>query len=1385
MAFDPLTAQGVEETPVPPAPTGWDEEGRPIREFSSNIPTVTIRPTEQKKFDPTTATPVDTSVYSEDTVRAGIDAADQYMSETQNAWENIAKSRFSQEQIDEWKNKPIGVSESLKFVGLEDVLPFGGLAKGAEALRIAQLAEKQAKEPLSDGESEILNKYIDKTVEQQIRGYTLGADVIRGFSQAPAFMVEYGLAASSLGTAAAPAIASTAAKVGATKLAQKAAITAATKALTLKAASLGATALASRYVPKYGERRVNDAMAITDKGEAILKQSEESPAKSALMALGHTAIEFGSEASGGVVMKGLAPVAKPFVAAFEKLPANTKTALFEAYKKITPNATMKKLFSKGGWHGFLGEMSEERVQQILDETLDLADGKKHTFDDYINRITPSARQLLTEAGVIGTLGGVQLSGSYLLNHLESKGYFKPQAEEILNNLSAREKEAYADKLINKGLMNAEDFSNFLFDKYGVEVNLVERESDLYLASLKVMEGERGAGLAKKALKEISEYADKKHKDINLTPTEHFGSDINKLKKLYKKFGFIENEDGSMTRPKNEFEIDNSESIWANMYRYWVNDIQPIEKITALYEKIKGKLPDGMNPNLLARQAQNTKSRVLYNILKNTFYINDEGNSVVTGEGLKPILDDFDMEFSRVEKDHNVREQDFSDYLIAMRYLEDLKKREDVLITPEQEKKSIDDLMRLSQKYGDGFQRFEHYGNRIYDFQKRIFENLVRSGLMSQEDADKIFENNKHYVRFKRVFDDFELEDNFVLSSRVKMNGQGSVVKEIKGSERDLRNVFPYIMQNTAKIIQAAERNRIAKSIANMESVLPQYIQKVEEGDSANRNTILYKEGGQKKRVEVSRPLWEAMQDLHPNQISMFQKFFAPFRVAANVFRTAATITPEFWLMHNLPRDINTARVQAKGNFGFVDAVAGIAASVGKTDLYHEWMRNGGGFDSFMELNDKKAELAWEELMRPNGRFMRYAKSLGLEALKDASSTFEEATRVGVYRAAKRSGMSDLSAAIDSRDATIDFLRAGKAGRIANRYIPFLNAGIQGTDKLVRAFKDNPALMTFRGITTITVPSVLLTGYYLYGAPEDERKEYLEQSQVLKDMAWTFKAGGEWRTIYKPFSLGYLFGTLPERFMLWAYKEDKPEAENLWRDYVMGLGGSISPIQDIGSLLTPVGRMAIESLTNYNFFTGRPIYSPYKEGLPPEERTNKYTSQTATQIGKTLGVSPALVENSIRNVFASSTPYVLKGGDALLNSVKKWNGEDVPEKPITDADRLLIRGVSARNPSGFNAISTQNFMNKFKDISQIHEAYTQKKGEEKRMYREQHTEDLRLYNGVKNYDKRIREIKKHIDKIYDNKEMSSEEKVQSIRSYEDQILEAARQANKWLSEQNKD
>ena len=95
------------------------------------------------------------------------------------------------------------------------------------------------------------------------------------------------------------------------------------------------------------------------------------------------------------------------------------------------------------------------------------------------------------------------------------------------------------------------------------------------------------------------------------------------------------------------------------------------------------------------------------------------------------------------------------------------------------------------------------------------------------------------------------------------------------------------------------------------------------------------------------------------------------------------------------------------------------------------------------------------------------------------------------------------------------------------------------------------------------------------------------------------------------------------------------------------------------------------------------------------------------------------------------------------------------------------------------------MNKFKDISQIHEAYTQKKGEEKRMYREQHTEDLRLYNGVKNYDKRIREIKKHIDKIYDNKEMSSEEKVQSIRSYEDQILEAARQANKWLSEQNKD
>jgi len=847
-------------------------------------------------------------------------------------------------------------------------------------------------------------------------------------------------------------------------------------------------------------------------------------------------------------------------------------------------------------------------------------------------------------------------------------------------------------------------------------------------------------------------------------------------------------------------IDNEESGWAHFYRDWVDSLSPIEQITKAFEKIKSKLPDGTSPILMARLYASIKGRIFENIQNQTFYVGKDGNSVVTGEGMKPILDDFDAEFKENEPDYKKRMQDFKDYLFARRLQQDLLDREDVEVSAKHKEEAETIMATLGFKYGSNFLRFGDYAQRIYDFEARILYNLVHAGIMSEKDYKKIIADNPNYVPFQRVFDEAEINDGFVLTSKGKFEGQSSlsIVQKIEGSDRDVQDVFQSIIRNTARILQASARNHVAASIASLANALPENIKKVktpmkkisvEDGDGEtidtfrpagkpHGNVIEYYVKGKRKYIEVSQPLYEAMQDMHPSQITLLGQIL---RGVASVFRAGATLVPEFWLIKNPVRDINAAFVQTKKSIKPVDIIMGLAAVMGKTELWHEWRRDGGSFDSYMNLTDDGMEKSMEELLRPQGRMMRYAKSLGLEALKDAAGATEAMSRIAVYRRAKLSGLSGAMSAFESRDGTLDFSRAGRKGRIANRYIPFLNAGIQGTSKLLRAFKEHPEVMTFRAAVTITAPSIIITGYYLYGAPDDERQEYLEIPQWQKDLFWCFKSGGEWRRVAKPFSLGYLFATLPERFMLWGYQGDKPEMEGLWRSYLLGLGGSLSPIQDVASLLTPVGRIAIESISNYNFFTGRPVYPAWMERLPPEERATKGTSEAGKLIGEAAGVSPAMVDNAVHGILASASYYALDAGDKIIKATREWNGEDVPDDPVTASDKMFVRGFSVRNPSGYQAISTQNFYDKWEKVEQAHTAFARKDGDEKQKYREENEQLIRSYKPMKKFTEQISDVGDRIDKIYEDPDMDSKEKVERIREYEDHILAIAKRGNEWFNE----
>ena len=112
------------------------------------------------------------------------------------------------------------------------------------------------------------------------------------------------------------------------------------------------------------------------------------------------------------------------------------------------------------------------------------------------------------------------------------------------------------------------------------------------------------------------------------------------------------------------QIENHESGWAKFYRYMVDDLSPIHQAVKAAQAVRGAFPDGTNPEWLARLFAASKGRLVENIQNQTYYIDDKGNPVITGEGFKPILEDFDAEFAKIEPDYEARFEDLKQYLIA-------------------------------------------------------------------------------------------------------------------------------------------------------------------------------------------------------------------------------------------------------------------------------------------------------------------------------------------------------------------------------------------------------------------------------------------------------------------------------------------------------------------------------------------------------------------------------------------------------------------------------------------------------------------------------------------------------------------------------------------------
>lgn len=122
----------------------------------------------------------------------------------------------------------------------------------------------------------------------------------------------------------------------------------------------------------------------------------------------------------------------------------------------------------------------------------------------------------------------------------------------------------------------------------------------------------------------------------------------------------------------------------------------------------------------------------------------------------------------------------------------------------------------------------------------------------------------------------------------------------------------------------------------------------------------------------------------------------------------------------------------------------------------------------------------------------------------------------------------------SRNVSMDFARMGAKMQAWNMLVPFTNAQVQSLWRLGEVFKKTPGRAAFKAFAYITAPSLLVA----WLGHDDE--DIMQLPAWQRDMFWCVKMPGArgkgdviWK-IPKPFEVGVIFGSLPERMLHAAF-----------------------------------------------------------------------------------------------------------------------------------------------------------------------------------------------------------------------------------------------------------
>jgi hypothetical protein len=720
------------------------------------------------------------------------------------------------------------------------------------------------------------------------------------------------------------------------------------------------------------------------------------------------------------------------------------------------------------------------------------------------------------------------------------------------------------------------------------------------------------------------------------------------------------------------------------------------------------------------------------------------------------------------------------------------KRADMLADQHRENNlTLEEIAYLKSLAGDQEAVYEAVAKEVRGFMTDILGVMEKAGLLTADQVAE-FDKDAYYLPFYRVDDetvggDRRFDPAAVIRPYTKrgLSHQTSGIKRLKGGAMALNDPIENLFAHLSHSIDAAMKNyALARTIANVSK----RIQTAREGDR-DKNAVRVMWGGKPYWVNVDDPallraltaIGEKPRDGVAMDVGRYMR---------RLLTTGITLDPAF-MLRNFTRDSMHSWIIDKNAMRFgVDSLKGARATL-KTiraeasadpdsadPAVVSMMFAGASFvgGHVYGVDPASNAAALRKALRRRGMSQRdadsYMASLVTTGARFASlyveigEAIENANRTAVFKAAQASG-KDLAEALFEAKDLMDFSLRGQWAmvQVMADVLPFFNARLQGLYKLGREARRDPKVLGLvatriaaRGALMALAATALVAAY-----SGDDRYEELEEWD--KDANWHFWVNGVHYRIPKPFELGIVFGTIPERMYRLALGYDK--LGETVQSMVHGLITTLE-VNPIPQAIRP----AAEIYFNFDMFRQRPIESMADQAKLPEHRAGAHTSPVMVGAGKVTGISPKKLEYLWNGYLGTLGTYALGFADWLVRVAR---GDVTPTRRIED---YPIVGSFARTGPAWNTEYQTELYELLREAEQTHRTvkslYDLDSGDAGDRLAEERAELLEARGMLRDAADQLSALRNERDIIMRDQSLSQEEKRTQLDELQAEINAVARQ-----------